>query len=287
MDLHPFEQEAAPLGVLGLKITQGGELLAHRLWDDECRRNIYSASKSFTALAVGFALQEGFLTLEEPLTAAFPEELPGEVNENLAAATVRDLLTMRLGQAQPHLMGAERPLYREENWAKLSFSFPFVSRPGERFVYSNVGPYLAGLLVQRRAGMSLVDYLTPRLFRPLGIPRPTWETDPLGNTFGAGGLFLTLSELHRFGLFCLQRGRWEGAQLLDPAWIDACSRPQDGPGYGYLFWMGDAGSYRADGKYSQLAIVLPGRDAAVTVVAECRRQEDLLALLSREIFPQL
>ena len=79
----------------------------------------------------------------------------------------------------------------------MSLAVPFKYRPGTHFVYNNVGPYLAGILVQRRSGCDLVSYLTPRLFSHLGIKRPTWETDPLGNSFGAGGLFLTLSELHK------------------------------------------------------------------------------------------
>ena len=85
----------------------------------------------------------------------------------------------------------------------------FCLRAGTHFVYNNVGPYLAGILVQRRSGCDLVSYLTPRLFKHLGIKRPTWETDPLGNSFGAGGLFLTLSELHKFGLFLPEQRKME------------------------------------------------------------------------------
>ena len=86
-------------------------------------------------------------------------------------------------------MGAQRPLYKEDDWVKMSLAIPFKFKPGTHFVYNNVGPYLAGILVQRRAGCDLVFYLTPRLFSHIGIKRPTWETDPLGNSFGAGGLF--------------------------------------------------------------------------------------------------
>lgn len=87
------------------------------------------------------------------------------------------------------ILGAQRPLYKEDNWVKMSLAIPFKFKPGTHFVYNNVGPYLAGILVQRRAGCDLVSYLTTRLFSHIGIKRPTWETDPLGNSFGAGGLF--------------------------------------------------------------------------------------------------
>ncbi len=286
-DLTKFVKKAEALGVLGLKITQNGEQIAQWQCDEECRRNIYSASKSFTACAVGFAVQEGLISLDEKLTDAFSEDLPGEVGENLKKAVVRDLLTMCLGQEKASLMGAQRPLYQEDDWVKMALAIPFVYEPGTHFVYNNVGPYLAGILVQRRSGCDLVSYLTPRLFSHLGIRRPVWETDPLGNTFGAGGLFLTLSELHKFGLFCLQKGEWNGRQLLSPEWIEECSRQQTDAPYGYLFWTGKYHSYRADGKYSQLSIVFPDRQAVVSIVAECRKGEELMEAIYEEIYPQL
>lgn len=287
INLDSFEQTAAALNVLGIKISQNGELLAHNLWDDECRRNVYSASKSFTSCAVGLAVKEGLLRLDEKLTEAFPHDLPETISDHLAKATVRDLLTMCLGQEEPSLMGPQRPLYPQDDWVKLSLALPFPYEPGTHFVYNNVGPYLAGILVQRRAGCDLVSYLTPRLFEPLGIKRPTWESDPLGNTFGAGGLFLTLSELHKFGLLYLQKGIWEGRSILPEAWIAESTRPQDDPRYGYLFWMGEHNSYRADGKYSQLSIVLPEKNAVITTVAECRKPKELLRAVYDNICTQL
>mgnify|MGYP002552229361 CR=1 FL=1 len=108
MELQGFENKARPIGVLGVKISQGGEVIAHKTWDEECRRNVYSASKSVTSCAVGFAVQEGLLSLEERLVDAFAQDLPETVSENLECATVRDLLTMCLGQARGELMGAQR-----------------------------------------------------------------------------------------------------------------------------------------------------------------------------------
>ena len=121
----------------------------------------------------------------------FPAELPASVGPNLEMATVRDLLTMCLGQESPGLLGSQRPLYDDDNWVRMTLAVPFSHVPGSQFQYNNVGPYLAGVLVQRRCGCDLVSYLTPRLFSHLGIKRPMWETDALGNTFGASGLFLT------------------------------------------------------------------------------------------------
>ena len=290
MNLENFEKRAKAIGVLGVKVSQGGEVLAHKFWDDPCRRNIYSATKSVTSCAVGFARQEGLLSLEERLVDAFPQDLPEHISENLEKATVRDLLTMSLGQEKGYLMGADRPLYPERDWVKLALSLPFVDAPGAKFVYNNVGPYLAGVLVQRRSGCDLVSYLTPRLFDHLGITRPTWEVDPVGYTFGAGGLFWTLSELHSFGQFYLQKGAWQGKQLLDPAWVEESSKKQvdNGAfGYGYLFWQGQQNTYRADGKYGQLSIVCPDKDAVISVVCECRDGKALDSAIFEELYPQL
>ena len=239
---------------------------------------------------MGFSIQEGLLSLEERLVDAFPQDLPETVGENLEKATVRDLLTMCLGQDHGELMGAQRPLYQEKDWVKLSLSLPFAYQPGSRFVYNNVGPYLAGVLVQRRAGCDLVSYLTPRLFDHLGITRPTWEVDPQGYTFGAGGLFFPLSELHTFGQFYLQNGMWNGRQLLSPAWVKESTTKQvenGQQGYGYLFWGGPQGTFRADGKYGQLSILCRDKDAVITVVAECRDVPSLMDAIFDELYPQL
>ena len=138
--------------------------------------------------------------------------------------------------------------------------------------------------MQRRAGCDLVSYLTPRLFAPLGIQRPTWETDPLGYTFGAGGLFLCVTELGKFGQLLLQKGEWEGRQLLPREYVEEASAKQvenGEEGYGYLFWRGKDNSYRADGKYGQYAIVLEEEGLLLACNAQCPQQRELLDFLLR------
>lgn len=283
MDRAAFDRRAQELRLLNLLVWKDGKEVFR--WDSEgeIRRNQYSASKSFTSVAVGIAEREGLLSLDEPLVEAFPEEVPDNPCQNLQKATVRDLLTMCLGQGEGALMGEQRPFLAERDWVRYSLALPFPYAPGEKFVYNNVGPYLAGVLVQRRAGCDLVSYLTPRLFAPLGIVRPTWEADPQGYTFGAGGLFLSVSELTRFGQLLLQKGVWEGKQLIPAAYVEAASAKQvenGAEGYGYLFWRGKENSYRADGKYGQFAIVFPGENLVIGANAECRVQGQLLDFLT-------
>lgn len=281
LDFQEFEQKTAGLPVYGVMVSQNGELLAQKLFAPLCRRNVYSVAKSFAACAVGFALQEGLLSLEEPLTCAFSQDLPSRVSDHLAKATLRDLLTMCLGQGRPEMMAAQRAEYGGMDWVKLSLSFPFPYEPNTRFVYSNVGPYLAGVLVQRRAGCDLVEYLQPRLFSPLGIQAPCWKKDPMGNTFAASDLWLSLEELHRFGQFCLQKGAWKGTQLLDPAWMEQCTQKQvennrDPYGYGYFFWRGPENTFRTEGKWGQISLCSPEKNAVITLVGDCRQSTEAL-----------
>lgn len=285
MNREEFDRAAQEYRVLNIIVRRDGETVFRADYDGEIRRNQYSVTKSFTSAAVGIAQKEGLLSLDERLTDAFRDDLPAHVSENLRQATVRDLLTMCLGQDRGFLMGEQRPFLPETDWVKYSLALPFVHAPGTVFQYNNVGPYLAGVLVQRRAGCTLDRYLTPRLFAPLGIIAPTWETDPMGYSFGAGGLFLCVSELLRFGELLLAGGKWNSRQLIPADYIAEASSKQvenGGEGYGYLFWRGAHNTYRADGKYGQYAIVLPDDNAVIAVNAECRPQHLLLDFLMRE-----
>ena len=292
IDLTAFESRAVPLRALGVVVSQNGTQLARKLWDDACRRNVYSASKSFTSMAVGIAQKEGLLSIDEKLTDAFKDDLPEIVSDNLKAATVRDLLTMCLGQEKSFLMGGERPYYEDRNWVRLALRQPFGDGRGDALKDHGTdgSGHLAGILVQRRAGCDLVHYLMPRMFAPMGIQLPTWENDPNGQTFGAGGLFLTIDELHLFGQLLLQNGEWNGKQLIPAEWVKEATSKQvenGSEGYGYLFWAGPEGSFRADGKYGQFVILMRDKNAVVTVTAESRDAGALLRAVFEEIYPQL
>ena len=278
IDMNGFCRKAEENHVLGVVVQQHGQEIARQLWDAARRRDVYSVSKSFTSVAVGIAQREGLLSLDEKLTDAFAEDLPDFVSPHLEKA------------AKPFLMGADRPFYQETDWVKLSLSQPWVCDPDTTFLYNNAGPYLAGMLVQRRSGCDLIHYLMPRLFVPLGIHLPTWEMDPLGNSYGAGGLFLNIDELAKFGQLLLQDGSWNGKQLIPSDWVREAGRKQvdnGEDGYGYLFWMGPHGSFRADGKYGQFVIVMKDVDAVVTIMSESHTERKILNAVFEELYPQL
>lgn len=142
MDIGIIQQKAEEMRILNLAVMKDGELLLKKDWDEEIRRNQYSASKSFTGIAVGIAQKEGLLELNEKLCDIFREEMPDNPSENLCSATVKDLLTMCLGQDSGYLMGVQRPLMKEMDWVRYTLSRPFTQKPGTSFYIIMQGPIL-------------------------------------------------------------------------------------------------------------------------------------------------
>ena len=276
IDLTSFEArvKAEDLAVRGMRVYQNGELAASYQPGPLERQNQYSGTKSFTSTACAFAIQEGLFTLDDFVLDHFAADAPEHPSENLKKMKLRHLITMSMGFESPMLMGAMRPKMVEKDWVKFVLHANVAHEPGSVFQYNNAGPYLLGILIQRKMGQSLVDYLMPRLFTPLGIERPVCENDPLGNTFGAGGLQLNVEEFAKLGLLYLQKGQWNGNQLIPASWVEEAGSAhiisdqgddEIGRHYGYLFWMMPDGAFRADGKYGQYCIVLPKKNAVVAI----------------------
>ncbi len=297
--LKPFVDAVASesLCLNGVVVLQHGVEIARHHWTPEVPQNQYSATKSFTATAVGMAVKEGLMDLEEPVLPIFPGEAPAEPSAFLKNLRVKHLLTMTLGHDRALLMGGDREKLEEQNWVRYALNQPLVYEPGTHYCYNNAGPYLAGVILEKRAGTTLLDYLMPRLFDPLDIPRPVWEVCPMGHTFGAGGMFLTVSNLAKFGQLYLQNGNWKGAQLVPEDWTRAVGKvqvPFDPSvkaitiGYGYLFWVSPDGVFRADGKFGQYSIVVPKADAVIAINStEEKKTGMILELVGRELLSQL
>lgn len=290
------EQE---LKVWSTRVLQHGELAAQ--WDltkDE-RRIQHSISKSFTSMAAGLAIIEGKLSLQTKLKDVFPQFVkedpaldpamrPGDI-------TLYDLLRMTSGHDNPPLTAQERPVLEENDWVKYYMSLPLDRAPGELFTYSSGDTFIISALIQAVTGQTVKDYLTPRLFEPLGIHDVYWETSPLGVTLGCAGLVISNEELSRFGQFLLQRGEWQGQQLVPADWIDFATRKQIdnqgsvdwSQGYGCQFWMCTHDAYRGDGAYGQFCIILPGQDAVIAINSQEERMQEILDIVWAEIWPQL
>lgn len=281
---------------------QDGQLVASRRWVPEKPRNIYSQTKSFMATAVGMAISDGMLSLADRPADFFPEALPDMPDERLFRITLRDLLTMSSGLGRDLLRSTTRKRgIGAPDYVQHLFSHTLLYEPGSKFFYSNGDSYLAGRMVEARVGMTLSDYLQQRLLTPLGIAPPEWEFCPLGHTFGASGLQLDIGDMIKLGLLYLQEGSWQGAQLVDPAWIRQATShqmdaqaPGDDPGraggYGYQFWLAPyPGAYRADGLHGQITAVMPEAGAVVAIQSTEAEHgvENIRAALHEEILSQL
>ncbi len=165
-----------------------GKVIAEGWWDPykpDLRHTLYSTSKSFTSTAVGFAVSEKLLTVNDKVISFFPDQLPDSVSPFLADMTVRDLLTMSAGQS-PEPTGAIRS--DGPDWVKSFLAFPVTNDPGSTFLYNSMATFMLSAIVQKVTGEMLIDYLKPRLFEPLGIEGMDWEISPDGLQHGRLGL---------------------------------------------------------------------------------------------------
>lgn len=231
---------------------------------------MYSVSKSFTAIAIGFAVEEGLLTLDTKVIDLFPEFRPKKYDETLESMTVFHLLTMTAGKDISLLSDKTK-----DRWVKDFFDAKWAFKPGQSWRYISENTYLCSVIIKKLTGMGLIDYLTPRLFKPLGITRrPFWEVDPQGIEAGGWGLYLTTDELARFMLCISNKGKYAGVQVIPEWYVEEATKKQvkntvnedrdSVCGYGYFFWRNAfKNSYRADGMFSQFGIVLEDYDSVL------------------------
>ena len=256
---------------------------------------LYSLSKSFASTAIGFAVQEGKMSLDQKIVDLFPDEVPADANDNLKKATIQDLLTMSCGHAKeperPNNISAfyDRPGPDQDGnptWLHNFMTQPFEYEPGTHFTYNTVGTYVATVALEQCVGENALEYLAPRLFEPLHIENPVWEKSPEGIIKGGTGLFLTTEDVAKFGQFYLQKGKWNGEQLLNEAWIDDATKKHIdtgrdeksnwGQGYGYQFWRCLRNAYRGDGAYGQFCVVAPDYDAVIVITSDSARTNLIL-----------
>jgi hypothetical protein len=188
---------------------------------------------------------------------------------------VRDLLRMSTGHAKdpsPDVKAA-----KDGGWVKAFLSTHVEDKPGTHFLYNSAGSYVLGAIVQKVSGMTLENFLTPRLFEPLGFEAPLWGKSPEGVNLGDGGISLRTEDLAKFGLLYLQKGVWNGKRLLSEEWALAATSLQTSTGgnpnsdwdagYGYQFWRNKVTGYRADGAFGQFSMVLPEHDVVLAMTS--------------------
>jgi CubicO group peptidase (beta-lactamase class C family) len=265
-------------------LVRHGKVIAEGWWDPyrpDLKHTLYSCSKSFTATAVGFAVQEKKLSLSDKVTSFFPNDLPDTVSKFLSQLTVKDVLIMSDGQ-EPDPTGIVGTKYT--NWIKGFFATPILHEPGSVFLYNSLGTYMLSAIVQKVTGQKVVDYLRPRLFDPLSITGMDWEMDKQGINTGGWGLRLKTEDMAKFAQLFLQKGKWNGKQILPASWVEEASTKKilqspEAPesrrdssdwlqGYCYQMWRCRHNAFRGDGAFGQFMIVMPEQDAVLAITAE-------------------
>jgi hypothetical protein len=273
-------------------IVRHGQVIAEGWWAPcaaDHNHVLYSLSKSFTSTAVGFAVAEGRLSLDDEVLKFFPEETPADAGDNLKAMRVRDLLTMATGHQD------EPPTAPDTMSAKSFLAQPVPHLPGTHFKYNTPATFMQSAIIQKVVGQTVLDYLRPRLFEPLGITQPVWDTNFQGISLGGYGLRVRTEDIAKFGQLYLQNGRWNGKQLLPAEWIALAtsrqvsngSNPRSdwNQGYGFQFWRCRHNAFRGDGAFGQYCVVMPDQDAVLAITSGIRDMEAVLNLIWDRFLP--
>ncbi len=284
--------EARSVECHSLMIVRHGDVVAEGWWSPfspERPHLLYSLTKSFTSIAVGLAIADGLLSLDDRVVDVLPEHVPADVSAQGRRITVHHLLSMTAGHAADSL---------EEAWGlephdlvRGFLRVPFTEPEGTRHAYDNATTYVLARMVERVTGRGLPELLDDRLFRPMGIDHAEWDRVGSGASFGFHGLHLTTEAVAAFGELLLRGGRWGEQQLVPREWVELATRRHvatqhvegtvEGAdaccGYGYQFWMSRHG-YRAHGAYGQRCVVVPSHDLVVAVTGATEPQDVLDAI---------
>jgi hypothetical protein len=280
-----------------------GKVIAQGWWNpyqSKLRHSLYSCSKSFTSTAIGFAVSEKLLSVNDKVVSFFPDALPDTIKPYLAALTVKDLLTMSVGQATDPTFAVAST---QDDWVKPFLALPIAHKPGSQFLYNSMATFMLSAIIQKVTGQKEVDYLKPRLFDPLGIKGMDWEINKQGINTGGWGLRVKTEDMAKLGQLYLQKGAWNGKQLLPKEWIEEATtfKIDQAPGiaqskrdssdwlqgYCYQFWRCRHNAFRADGAFGQYIIVMPDQDAVIAITSETSDMQGELDLVWKYLLPAM
>lgn len=282
-------------------LLRHGKVIAEGWWNPykpELKHTMYSVSKSFTSTAIGFAVSEKRLTVNDKVISFFPNDLPDSVSQYLKELAIKDLLSMSAGQ-DPDPTSSIRNW--NTNWVKSFLSTPLKNKPGAKFLYNSVATFMLSAIIQKVTGEKLLDYLKPRLFDPLGIKDVDWEINPMNINTGGWGLRIRTEDLAKFGQLYLHKGKWNDKQLLPEEWIHEATTTKilQSPelsqskrdssdwlqGYCYKFWRCRNDAFRGDGAFGQFIIVMPEQDAVLAITSESMDLQGELNLVWKYLLP--
>lgn len=248
----------------------------------------HSMCKSITGMAIGMLIEEEKLKLDENIYDIFPDHINAFSKIFRPVITVENLLTMTSG-----ITFNESGIVSGNDWLGSFLNASVNGKPGTEFQYNSLNAYVLSAIVTKRTGETLTEYLTPRLFGPLGITKYYWETCPKGITKGGWGLFLCAEDMAKLGQLYLQRGKWNGQQLVSEYWIEISTArhlktQNDTYGYGYQLWMEQRpGSFEYNGMLGQNVIIYPDMDMVLVTNAGNKEmfQDCIMLNIIRKYFP--
>jgi CubicO group peptidase (beta-lactamase class C family) len=270
--------EKTKSGLHSFMLLRHGFVIAEGWWSPyskELPHMLFSLSKSFTSTAIGLAVEEKLISTEDKVISFFGYKLPEKIDKNLEQMTIKDLLIMGTGHAEDTTDTIVRA--EDGDWVKAFLSLPVEYTPGTHFLYNTGATYMLSAILQKVTGETLLDYLTPRLFMPLGIENATWDKCPKGINTGGFGLSIKTEDIAKFGQLYLQKGIYNGNRIVPEAWIAEATSKQISngtnensdweQGYGYQFWRCLHNEYRGDGAFGQFCIVMPDKDVVLAVTS--------------------
>lgn len=276
-------------------VLRNGYVVSEGWWEPYAAHiphSLYSTTKTFTATAVGLAVQEGLLALDDKVASYFPDELPEQPSDKLLRMRVKDLLMMGTGQPEDTMPNGT------ENWIAGFLSKPVEAEPGTRFAYHNGASNMLAAIIRRVSGETVHQFLKPRLFAHLGIEGERWDLLPDGSVPGGFGLRATTEDIAKLGQLYLQKGMWNGKRILSEQWVEEATSKQidNGPspnpdwaaGYGYQIWRchrDDA--YRFIGMFNQLCLVLPNHNALVVMTSGLSDEKAVLETIWEHLVPAM
>ncbi|GGD57724.1 serine hydrolase domain-containing protein [Paenibacillus nasutitermitis] len=279
-------------------LLRHGQVAAEGWWSPysaDLPHMMFSLSKSFTSTAIGLAAEERILSLDDSVLSFFTEDAPEVIDPHLAAMRVRHLLMMGTGNEEDTTGRMHES--DDGNWVKAFLRAPVEHEPGTHFVYNSGATYMLSAILQKVTGQTLLDYLQPRLFEPLGIEGAAWESCPRGMNTGGWGLSIKTEDIAKFGQLYLQKGVWNGKHILPEAWIEEATSKQisngDGgdndwaQGYGYQFWRCRHDVYRGDGAFGQFCIVMPEQDAVLAITSGTNDMQAVMNAVWDHLLPAM
>ena len=285
--------EASGSELHSLMVVRHGHVVAEGWWapySADRPHLLYSLTKSFTSIAVGIAIGDGLLALDDRVVDVLPDHVPADVSEQARRLTVHHLLSMTTGHRPDSL--AEAWELEPDDLVKGFLRAAMPDAEGTRHDYDNATTFVLARMVERVTGRGLPELLDERLFGPMGIDHAEWDRVASGAAFGFHGLHLTTEAVAAFGELLLRGGVWDGRQLVPREWVELATRhhvdsvdfKDDGSddadfscGYGYQFWRSRHG-YHGHGAFGQQCVVVPSHDLVVAVTAQGEAQEVFDAL---------